>query len=196
MPPFSSLLMYPFLCLFIVSLLFQHVAHRNRFSLVAFLSLIALFGWEKLHRLILDLSLEFGSGSETPPLHVMGTMHEHPALEAFSFILSGVLVIAFCVSFFLSAVSMGTRKVDTAEGAARESFLVRICTLRNLSTPALWIGSGVALGTSYLMAYAHFNLNARGYHIPYGTLAGIASLLTLFAGILLPGIALRRRMSA
>lgn len=110
--------------------------------------------------------------------------------------MSGVLGIAFCVSFFLSAVSMGTRKVDTAEGAARASFLVRICTLRNLPTPALWIGSGVALGTSYLMAYAHFNLNARGYHLPFGTLAGIAGLLTLFVGILLPGITLRRRMSA
>lgn len=180
-PDFTASL---FMALFIAGLLFIHLGLRNKASLAAFLSMVAVLGWNFWAHPV----FHFVSGTEDPVGQLrMDSYSPHPVFDTVSGIVLFALNSLFILSFFLVAISISAKATIPAPRPGTLRVMARVSTRR------LWALAMVSLAFSLAGALSHQFIAASGRYLAFALPSTITWLCGLGGGVWLVGMAIRRR---
>jgi len=180
----TALAIYPVVAVFMAATLFIHLGVRSKASLAAFLSLTLLVAWFNWAHPV----FHFLAGTEDP----MGALQmsdgsSHPGFDAVSGAVHSVLLTVFLLAFFLAAISVSAGRAARPLPAGIARVTDRPTTTR------LWVVATVALALSLLGGMVHRHVSMTGDHPDFALPAAIVALCGLGVGVLIAGLAMRRR---
>jgi hypothetical protein len=174
--------LYPFLALFLTSILFIHLGQRSKASLVSLLSIVFLTAWmSAAHTLF-----HWFTGSEDPVVIRMADYSSHPVFDAVTNAVGIASFLIFLVSFFVASISV------SATGASRPlpAFMAR--TTNHFPTSAVWLLAAASASLSLVVAICYRHIAATGYHEAFAVPLAVVALSSLACAVLLTAIAIRR----
>lgn len=176
--------LYPFLALFLTSILFIHIGQRSKASLISLLSITFLTAWMSLAHTV----FHWFTGSEDPVVIRMADYSSHPVFDAVGNVVGIASFVLFLVSFFVASISVST------SGAVRPLPLFMARTTNRFSTGTLWILAAAWTAVSCVGLFAYRYVATTGYHPEIEIPSAIVALSGLACAVLLMAIAIRRRV--
>jgi hypothetical protein len=184
----AQVIVYPLATLLLVGLLFMHVSLRSKASLVSLLSLFFLIAWLSVAHWAFHLYL---AATATPgslePYERIGTYSAHPTFDSVNAIVSCAVLAIFCLSFFLSSVSIPSSKGDKAE-----PLLFKAVAANSATITSLWIRALFALALSLISTICYYWLGTEGSSVKYAAVLFLVALASLSICVLFIAIATRR----
>lgn len=180
----TDLAVYPIMASFMAGILFIHLGVRSKASLAALLSLTLLVAWLNWAHPV----FHFLAGTEDPLGALqMSDGSSHPGFDAISGTVHFVLFAVFLLAFFLAAIS-----VSAGSGARPLPVGIARVTDR-LTTTRLWVVATVSMALSLLGGIVHRHVSMTGDHSGFALPSAIVALSGLGFGVLIAGLAIRRR---
>jgi hypothetical protein len=183
--------LYPFLALFLTSILFIHLGQRSKASLVSLLSIVFLTVWTSSAHTLFHCFTHI----EDPALIRMGGSHvfsygvnsvSHPVFDAVNNAAGIASLLIFLVSFFVASISVSA----TRSSRPLPAFVAR--TTNRFSTSTLWLLAAACTVLSLVGMFSHHYVEFTGNLPEIEIPATIVALSGLACAILLAGIAIRR----
>ena len=181
----ASLVFFPIATLFVAGLLFMHIGLRGKSSLIALLSMVLFIVWKLTahwvtHRYFM-----------TPGDQVferVGQFSAHPMLDSIDMLVTIILPLVFCLSFFVSAISVSAIKAESQ--ARSEKSVVTV----GPETKALWVFAAISMALCLLGTYFFVHCARTGRNDVLMVVAAAVALSGLVCGTLLSAFAIRRKM--
>ena len=181
-----GMVIYPFIALFLAAILFIHLGLRSKASLLSFVSIALLVVWQSSAHAV----FHFFTGSEDPTgVLRMSDYSAHPNFDAMIEIVGFALFTIFVLSFFIAAISVSANNAHRPLPACMASSIDR------LTTRMLWVLATVSVAVSLLGAVCYRHISATGYYPDFAIPSAVIALSGLAGGVLLLGVAIRRRFA-
>ncbi len=181
-----GMVIYPFIALFLAAILFIHLGLRSKASLLSFVSIALLVVWQSSAHAV----FHFFTGSEDPTgVLRMSDYSAHPNFDAMIEIVGFALFTIFVLSFFIAAISVSANNAHRPLPACMASSIDR------LTTRMLWVLATVSVAVSLLGAVCYRHISATGYYPDFAIPSAVIALSGLACGVLLLGVAIRRRFA-
>ena len=184
--------LYPFLALFLTSILFIHIGQRSKASLVSLLSIVFLTVWtSSAHTLF-----HWFTHIEDPALIRMGGSHvfsygvnsvSHPVFDTVNNAAGIASFLIFLVSFFVASISVSA----TGASPPLPAFMAR--PTNRFSTSTVWRLAAASAVLSLVGMFCYRHIAAINSHLAFAIPSAVVALSGLASAVLLTAIAIRRR---